>query len=102
MIYAAKLSNIIQTYAAIKEVILVKSLLSAVHVDDPLHRAQALRCTGEFILGINHLNVVNVEKGLGSIPTSFYIKEFTLEKNPLGVVNVGRLSVEAQVLFNIE
>lgn len=75
--------------------------MHVVSVDELLLTAQALFCTIEFTLEINHLNVMNVGKPLASIPTSSSIREFILEKNLLGAVNVGRLSVEAPLFFNI-
>lgn len=75
--------------------------MNVVHVGEPLLTTQILFFTSEFTLGINHLSVTNVGKLLGSIPISVCIRESTLEKSLLGVMNVGRPSVEAQVLSSI-
>lgn len=75
--------------------------MSVVHVGGPLLTAQILFFTSEFTLGTNHLSVRNVGKLSGSIPISVCIREFILEKSLLGVMNVGRPSVEVQVLFSI-
>lgn len=47
------------------------------------------------------MNAIIVGKPLGMIHPLLNIREFILEKNLLGVMNVGRLSVEAPLLFNI-
>lgn len=74
--------------------------MNVVLVGGPLLTAQILFFTSEFTLGINRLSVMNVGKLLGSIPISGCIRESTLEKSLLGVTNVGRPSVEVQVLFS--
>lgn len=47
------------------------------------------------------MNVCSVEKVSPKVPTSSHISEFIQERNLMNVLNVRRVSAEAQLLLNI-
>lgn len=47
------------------------------------------------------MNVYSVEKVSPKVPTSSHINEFIQERNLTNVLNVRRVSAEAQLLLNI-